>query len=75
MFRTKYKVTLLDSKWIPIKIGVKFFVIPRKDEFIYIDKYYRVLNVVHNISDKHDILVVVEEFSQPKPTENEVIKK
>ena len=75
MFRRKYNVTLLDSKWNPIKNDVKFTSIPRKDEFIYTDKYYRVLNVVHKMDIKHYIFVVVEEFNQPIKLENDVIKK
>jgi len=65
MFRRKYNITLLDSKWQPLKIDVKFTIIPRRDEFIYIDRYYRVLNVVHNLEKKHYVFVVVEEFNQP----------
>jgi hypothetical protein len=65
MFKTKYITTLLDSKWSVIKNGVIFKVIPRKDEYIYInDMYYQVLNVVHNLTIKHQILIIVEEFSQ-----------
>jgi len=65
MFKTKYTTTLLDSKWSVIKNGVIFKVIPRKDEYIYYnDMYYQVLNVVHNLTLKHEILIIVEEFSQ-----------
>jgi hypothetical protein len=65
MFKTKYNTTLLDSKWSVIKNGVIFNVIPRRDEYIYyIDRYYHVLNIVHNIGKKHGILIVVEELTQ-----------
>ncbi len=57
MFKRKYTITLLSSKWIPIKTNIKLMVIPRKDEFIYLDnQYYEVLNVIHNINNKKDIL-------------------
>jgi len=70
MFKTKYKTTLLDSKWSVIKNGVIFKVIPRKYEYIYYnDMYYQVLNVVHNLTVKHEILIIVEEFSQKKVLE------
>ncbi len=72
MFKTKYNTTLIDSKWNPIKNGVIFNVIPRKDEYIYyIDRYYHVINVVHNIAEKHGILIVVEELVQQE--ENKMI--
>jgi hypothetical protein len=71
MFKTKYTTTLLDSKWSVIKNGVIFKVIPRKDEYIYInDMYYQVLNVVHNLTIKHQILIIVEEYSQKNVMES-----
>lgn len=71
MFKTKYTTTLLDSKWSVIKNGVIFKVIPRKDEYIYInDMYYQVLNVVHNLTIKHQILIIVEEYSQKNVIES-----
>jgi hypothetical protein len=63
MFKTKYNVTLLDSKWNPIKNNIIFNVIPRKYEYIYyIDRYYHVINVIHNIGKKHGIIIIVEEL-------------
>ena len=65
MFKKKYNVMLIDSKWNPIKKDLKFTVIPRKDEYIYlVDRYYHVINVVHNMLLKHDILIVVEEMTR-----------
>ena len=70
MFKTKYNTTLLNSKWSVIKNVLIFKVIPRKDEYIYyIDRYYQVLNVVHNLSVKHDILIIVEEVAQKNELE------
>lgn len=71
MFKRKYNTTLLDSKWSVIKNGVIFKVIPRKGEFIYYnDKYYHVINVVHNLTIKHDILIIVDEHVQPNQLES-----
>ena len=77
MFGKKYNITLLDSKWNPIKNSIKFIAIPKRDEFIYlVDRYYQVINVVHNLANKkHDILVIIEELKQHNSVENEVVKK
>lgn len=75
MFRRKYNITLLDSKWNPIKYNMKFYCVPRKSEFIYLDKYYEIINVVHDVSNKHNILVVVSEFNQQNSADNQPIKK
>jgi hypothetical protein len=62
MFKRKYNTSLLDSKWNPIKRNLKLSIIPRINEYIYYeDKYYMVLNVVHQLNDKHDIFIIVEE--------------
>ena len=66
MFKRKYKVSMLDSKWNPIKRNVKLDVIPKSDEYIWDNsKYYRVINVVHSIDKKHEIFVIIEEYTQP----------
>ena len=67
IFKRKYSVTILDENWGPIKDSLKLFVIPRTDEMIYLDiyqKYYKVLNVVHYLNDKHGIFVIVKVFEQ-----------
>jgi hypothetical protein len=68
MFKTKYNVTFLDSKWNVVKNNVKLFVVPRQNEYIYLDnKYVSVLNVVHSIDVKHSIFVIIEELpTQPQ---------
>jgi hypothetical protein len=76
MFSTKYNISLLDSKWNPIKRNMKFLFVPRRDEFIYlVDRYYQVLNVVHDIQKKHEIFVIVEELKNNNDIKNEVVKK
>jgi hypothetical protein len=62
MFKKKYTVSMLDSKWVPLKRNIKIVIIPRRDEYIWLDeKYYIVLNVVHSITDKHEVFIIVEE--------------
>lgn len=62
MFKKKYTVSMLDSKWIPLKRNIKMSFIPRRDEYIWIDeKYFVVLNVVHSITTKQEIFIIVEE--------------
>lgn len=63
MFSTKYKVTILDSKWSVVKNNIKLLVVPRQGEYIYLDnKYVKVINVVHSIDIKHTIFIVVEDI-------------
>jgi hypothetical protein len=65
MFKTKYKVTLLNVKWDIIKKDVKLSVIPRKDEYIYLNnQYYEVLNIIHDINNKENILLVINELKE-----------
>jgi len=68
MFKTKYKISILNSQWVPLKRNLKLSIIPRKDEYIYfLGRYYVVLNVVHNITKEHEILIVVDQSSE-QPT-------
>ena len=62
MFKRKYTVTLLNSKWEVVKRNVNFTFIPRKDEYVYLDEqYYEVVNVVHMLNKKQDIFVIINE--------------
>jgi hypothetical protein len=62
MFKRKYTVTLLNSKWGIVKRNVNFTIIPRKDEYVYLDEqYYEVVNVVHMLNKKQDIFVIINE--------------
>jgi hypothetical protein len=74
MFKRKYNTSLLDSKWNPIKRNLKLSIIPRIHEYIYHeDKYYMVLNVVHQLNDKHDIFIIVEEKDNSKLNDSKSI--
>lgn len=66
MFKLKINVSILNSKWVMIK-KVELDAIPRKDEFIYMDEqYYIVLNVIHDLTSKPSLLVVVVDEFIPK---------
>lgn len=67
MFKTKYNISLLDSKWNSLKRNINLPIIPRKGEFIFFSEhYYEVLNVVHIpplYDKKQDIFIIINEIS------------
>jgi hypothetical protein len=66
MFK-KYNVSLMNEKWEMIIENLKVKHIPRTSEFIYLDKqeqYYKVMNVIHNMTNKHEIFIIVEIFDK-----------
>jgi len=66
MFR-KYNVSLMNEKWEMIIQNLKVKHIPRTSEFIYLDnqeQYYKVINVIHNMTSKHEIFIIVEIFDK-----------
>jgi hypothetical protein len=67
MFKSKYSVSLLNVNWEPINIKLKLSIIPRIDEFIYLDnQYYQVLNIVHQLNKNQEIFIVIDKAFQPK---------
>lgn len=65
MFFKNYKITLIDEKWNVLKSNFKIKVIPRIHELFYLEddkKYYRVVNVIHNIRKEQEICVVIEDY-------------
>lgn len=61
----KYNVSFLDAAWKPLNINIKIDVIPRVNEFIYLNEvYYRVIGVVHQINKKQEIFIVIENFKK-----------
>lgn len=66
MFKKKMKITLLDFKWEPIVRLIKVNSIPRSGEFVYvkegINKYFEVLNVVHDLSNEKETFIIVKEY-------------
>lgn len=65
MFAQKYTVSILNSKWVPLKRNLKLSIVPRRDELIFMDEqYFNVLNVIHKLGDIHDIFVIVDEMQE-----------
>ena len=65
MFNSKYLISFINEKLETIRL-IKLKTVPIKDEFIFFDdeqKYFRVLNVIHQIGKKQNIVVVITEFS------------
>jgi hypothetical protein len=66
MFK-KYNVSLMNEKWEMIIQTLKVKHIPRNSELIYLDnqeQYYKVINVIHNMTNKHEIFIIVEIFDK-----------
>ena len=62
MFKSKYSVSILNSKLEPINIKLKLSIIPRLDEFLFInEQYYQVISVIHQIKNKQEIFIVINE--------------
>ena len=62
----RIRFNIIDEQWNTLKTNFKLKVIPRIHELMYlsdIEKYYRVVNVIHNINDKQNITVVIEEYT------------
>jgi hypothetical protein len=73
----RIKVSILDREWKPIKVRLKLKHIPTYDELIWIEdvnQYYKVLNVIHSLTKRQTIFIIVDEFVQ-KPTNNEEKEK
>jgi hypothetical protein len=74
MYRRKYTVTFIDSKWSVIKKNVNLISVPRFGEYIFFDGlYYEVMQVVHEVFEKPKffgpksrILIVIKPFSHQK---------
>lgn len=76
MFKNKYKISILDSKWHPIKRNFKVDVIPRINEYLYMgEKYHKVINVIHTMENKQGIFVIIEELTIQYGTDNEEVAK
>ena len=64
MFRTKYTISILNSKWVPLKRNLKLNVIPRCDELIYMhDQYFTILKVIHMLNTSQDIFIIIDEMN------------
>ena len=64
MFKSKYTITLINSKWEVIDRNVNISILPRSNEYLFHNKqYYEVLNVVHMLNKVQDIFVIIEPLS------------
>jgi len=72
----KFSISILNSKWSPIKRNIKILFLPRKGEFIYLEnQYYEVINIVHTITEKQDVFIIVKEIDYQSNIENDELKK
>jgi len=63
----KYKISIMNNAWEMIIPKLKVKHIPRMGELIYLtdlEQYYRVLNVIHNITNKQEVFIIVENYDK-----------
>ncbi len=66
-YSDKYSVTILERNWMVLKSNVSLISLPRISEYIYLnDKYYQVINVVHDLTKNNKRLVIVDEVTAPE---------
>ena len=61
MFKRKYSVTIIDENRNVVHLAL-LKSLPRRDEFIYLEshgKYFKVLNIIHYLTEKQGVYVVV----------------
>ena len=62
-----HKISIMDNSWEMIIPRLKVKHIPRSGELIYLtdlEQYYRVLNVIHNVTSKQEIFIIVEIYDK-----------
>lgn len=76
IFKSKYTVVILNSKWEVLEKIVKVEILPRQKEYIWSGtKYYQVVHVVHNITSTQQISLIVEEIQNVELVVNQVVEK
>lgn len=63
----KYTISIMNNAWEMIIPRIRVKHIPRMGELIYLtdlEQYYRVLNVIHNITNKQEIFIIVENYDK-----------
>jgi|688.fasta_scaffold464945_2 hypothetical protein len=79
LFKQKYTISFVDSKWNPIKRHIKMFTVPRADELIHYEgEYYTVINIVYTLNKTKEVLVILEKTitkKEVKTPENEGLEK
>lgn len=72
IFKNKYTVLILNSKWEVLEKNVKIKFLPRTKDYIWSGKkYYQVTHIVHNLSLKQQISLIVEEIENIEGVENQ----
>ena len=69
IFKKRHSITIMNDKWEVLKNNHKLSNLPRNGEFIYLEEYnsyFKVVNVIHYLNNKHGIFIIVREFSQQK---------
>ena len=69
LFR-RYSISILNKDWQPMTTPLRLKHVPRQGELIFFEQtnqYYKVLNVVHNLTKKQGIFVVVDVFGEQIP--------
>lgn len=62
-FNKKVKYTVLNKDWTVLFDNLAFKIEPRENELIFDGSiYYKVLNLVHDVDLKKNIIIVVEQF-------------
>jgi hypothetical protein len=64
-----HSISILNDKWEVIKPDLSLKYIPRGGELIYLndqEKYFKVINVVHNLTDKQNIFIVVSDYEETR---------
>jgi hypothetical protein len=67
MFRKKTKINVLDQKWTRILTDFEVFEVPMVGEFLYLEykrKYFEVMTVIHTITNKQTIFIVVSDVKE-----------
>lgn len=69
MFKPKYTISILDSKWQPVKRNLKLSIIPRINEYLFLDgQYYQVISVIHTFNKNQDIFLIINELNNQENT-------
>ena len=66
LFGVYTRIYIMDGQYNIIKSNIRLGFIPHSDNLICfdsIDDYFMVIKVIHKISDRHEIWVVVEQFT------------
>jgi len=66
LFGVYTRIYIMDGQYNIIKPNIKLTFIPHSNDLIYFDSvnnYFMVIKVIHKISDRHEIWIVVEQFT------------